>query len=413
MWIKPGQLDLTYCTNIHAGETWDEVRASIEEFALPLKRSCSPDAPFGLGLGLGLRLSAVAATQLLSDDRLAEFKNFLDANSLYVALINGFPFGSFHGERVKTRVFAPDFRDPARVRYTLDLAEILSRLLPEGMDGGISTIPLSYKPWIVESSPEDRAAAWSAIVANVVEVAAYLVHLRQSTGRLLHLDIEPEPNGLVESTPELVDFFTGPLQQRGAPLLASRLGISLETAAQHLRDHIQVCFDSCHMAIQFEDVAQSVATLKAHGIGIGRLQISSAVRVLFNGSATQRQEVHNHLASLDNGVYLHQVVERDADGVLRRFTDLDEALAASTDAGPREWRIHFHVPLFTEKYGLALATQEENRTLLALAARENITRHLEIETYTWSVLPARLKTDLLASIDREFRWVLDQVCIKR
>ncbi len=409
MWIKPGQLDLTYCTNIHAGESWDEVRASIGEFALPLKRSCSPAAPFGLGL----RLSALAATQLLSGDRLAEFKNFLDANDLYVALINGFPFGSFHGERVKTRVFAPDFRDPARVRYTLDLAEILSRLLPEGTDGGISTIPLSYKPWIAESSPEDRAAAWSAIVANVVEVAEHLVRLRTTTGRLLHLDIEPEPNGLVESTPELIAFFTGPLQQLGAPLLASRLGISLDAAAQHLRDHIQVCFDSCHMAIQFEDVAQSVATLKAHGIGIGRLQISSALRVLFDGSATQRQEFHDHLASLDNGVYLHQVIERDADGVLRRFPDLDEALAASADSRPREWRIHFHVPLFTEQYGIALATQADNRSLLALAASEPVTHHLEIETYTWNVLPARLKTDLLASVDREFHWVLDHVCTKQ
>ena len=408
MWIKPGKLDLTYCTNIHAGESWDEVRASVSEFSIPLKRSCSPNAPFGLGL----RLSALAATQLLSGDRLAEFKSFLDANGLYVALINGFPFGSFHGERVKTRVFAPDFRDPARVRYTLNLAEILNRLLPEGMDGGISTIPLSYKPWLAESSPEDRAGAWPAIIANLVEVTEHLVRLRETTGRLLHLDIEPEPNGLVESTPELVAFFTGPLEQLGAPLLSSRLGISLETAAQCLREHIQVCFDSCHMAIQFEDVAQSVATLKSHGVGIGRLQISSAVRVLFDGSAMQRQEIYNHLASLDNGIYLHQVIERNADAVLRRFADLDDAFEAPADSRPREWRIHFHVPLFTEQYGVALATQAQNRSLLALAAREDITRHLEIETYTWNVLPARLKSDLLTSIDREFHWVLDHVCIK-
>ena len=408
MWIKPGQLDLTYCTNIHAGESWEEVRASLAQYALPLKRSCSPDAPFGLGL----RLSAVAASELLRSDRLLEFKHFLDANGLYVALINGFPFGSFHGERVKTRVFAPDFRDPARVRYTLDLAEILSQLLPDGMDGGISTIPLSYKPWLAEAGPEEREAAWATIVGHLVEVAEHLVRLRERTGRLLHLDIEPEPNGLVESTPELVAFFTGPLQRLGAPRLASRLGTSLDDAAQCLRKHMQVCFDSCHMAMQFEDAAQSIATLKAHGIGIGRLQISSALRVLFDGTDAQRDKVHRHLASLDNDVYLHQVVQRDADGAFTRFTDLDEALAGSTDKEPREWRIHFHVPLFTEEYGLALATQAENRSLLALAAGEEITHHLEIETYTWNVLPARLKTDLLASINREIHWVLDQVCTK-
>ncbi len=403
MWIRPGKLDLTYCTNIHAGETWDEVRSSIERYAPPLKRSCSPDAPFGLGL----RLSAVAAAELLNGTQIDEFKHFLEEQGLYVALINGFPFGSFHGEEVKTRVFAPDFRDPARVRYTLDLVEILSRLLPADADGGISTIPLSYKPWIV-----NREAAWPGIVTHLVDIAERLVRLREGEGRFIHLDIEPEPNGLVESTPELVDFFEGPLQHLGAPLLASRLATSLEEAGRHLRDHIQVCFDSCHMAIQFEDAAESLAMLKSHNIGIGRLQISSALRLFFDGSAAQKRLIHEHLASLDNGIYLHQVVERDADGGLRRFVDLDEALSASADARSREWRIHFHVPLFTEEYGLALATQAENRSLLALAASENITHHLEIETYTWNVLPARLKTDLLASIDREFHWVLDQVCTK-
>ena len=408
MWIKPGQLDLTYCTNIHAGESWDEVRASVAQYAVPLKNSCSPDAPFGLGL----RLSAIAARQLLSGDRLQEFKQFLDEQDLYVGLINGFPFGSFHGERVKTRVFAPDFRDPARVRYTLDLAEILSHLLPECMDGGISTIPLSYKPWILQASPEGREAAWPGIVTHIVDVAERLVHLRQSKGRFIHLDIEAEPNGLVESTPELVDFFQGPLLSIGAPLLASRLGTSLEGAAQHLRDHIQVCFDVCHMAIQFEDVVHSISMLRSHGIGIGRLQISSALRLFMNGDATQREEIREGLKPLENGIYLHQVVERDADGALRRFVDLDEALSAPADGRPREWRIHFHVPLFTEEYGNALATQAENRSLLALAAAEDITHHLEIETYTWNVLPERLKTGLLASIDREFHWVLDQVCTK-
>ncbi|MGI4828360.1 MAG: metabolite traffic protein EboE [Janthinobacterium lividum] len=403
MWIKPGALDLTYCTNIHAGESWDEVESSVAEFAPALKQRLSPQTPFGLGL----RLSALAASQLLAEDRLDRFRSFLDKNGLYVALINGFPFGSFHGTAVKTAVFAPDFRDPARVRYTLNLVEILSRLLPEGMDGGISTIPLSYKPWI--PNPD---AAWPAIVENLVDVTAELITVRERTGRFIHLDIEPEPNGLVESTIEFVQFFEGPLQHLGAPLLATRLGISLEKARSHLREHIQVCFDTCHMAIQFEDATCSLDLLKKHGIRIGRIQISSALRILFDGSVTQREEIRTHLAPFDNGIYLHQVIEQDTQGNIRRFVDLDQALAAEATGTATEWRIHFHVPLFTEEYGLALSTQAQNRSLLELVMQADITSHLEIETYTWTVLPTALKADLLSSIEREFRWVMGGLCVK-
>ncbi len=398
MRIDPGHFDLTYCTNIHAGESWDEVEASLAEYAIPLKERLSPDARFALGL----RLSAIAASQLLKGDRLARFQSWLDEHKLYVALINGFPFGSFHTQVVKAEVFAPDWRDPARLQYTLNLARILSRLLPEGMDGSISTLPLSYKPWI--EKPDD---AWPVIVAHLVAITAELVSIRKQSGRFIHLDMEPEPNGLLETTAEVIEFFDGPLMQLGAPMLAERLSCTVQTAGKQLREHIQVCFDSCHMAIQFEDAVQSLGLLKAHDIRIGRLQISSALRIAVDGSPSQLKTALAPFA--EDGIYLHQVIERSAQGTLRRYGDLHEALASDVPAAGGEWRIHFHLPLFTAQHGAALSTQAENRALLALAVREAICSHLEIETYTWHVLPASLKTDLLSSIEREFRWVLHEL----
>ncbi len=393
MWIKPGRLDLTYCTNIHAGESWAEVERSLHSYAPPLKARLSPDAPFGLGL----RLSAAAASELLLEDRLPRFRAWLDGHGLYVALLNGFPYGSFHGEAVKTEVFAPDWRSPERVLYTLDLAHILSRLLPGGMDGGISTLPFSYKPWV-----PNVAEAWPTFAAHLAEVAAALVGIHRRTGSLLHLDLEPEPDGLLETTAELVAFFDGPLREEAAPVLADRLACSLDEARRLLRDHIRVCFDSCHMAIQFEDAAASIALLRAHGIFIGRLQISSAVRLPPGGRPSEQLAPFAR-----DSVYLHQVVARDRRGVLYRFPDLPDALAAAVP--PSEWRVHFHVPLFTERHGEALSTQAENRALLALAAAGDVSPHLEIETYTWDVLPEPLRGDLLGSIEREYRWVLDSL----
>ncbi len=405
MWIRPGQLDLTYCTNIHAGESWAEVAASIVRYAVPLQKRLAGDEPFGLGL----RLSAVAATALLRGNQLSDFYRFLADHQLYVAVINGFPYGSFHGEVVKSEVFAPDWRDVARTKYTLDLAEILSSLLPSGMDGGISTLPLSYKPWI----SEDSDVFWQKIVTNLVAVVCRLLEIRNEKGCMIHLDVEPEPNGLVETTSELIAFFEGPLDQMGAKMLAARLGVPMDVARQYLREHVQVCFDTCHLAVEFEDPVESLHALIDHGIGIGRIQISSALRVCLDGSQGGHARCVDQLAGFADKTYLHQVIERRQDGSLRHFADLDEALAGIHDGESREWRIHFHMPLFTSRYDSLLSTQEDNLRVLAEVADGRISRHLEIETYTWDVLPEDLKSDLLASIEREYRWVLDAVCIRQ
>jgi len=405
MWIRPGRLDLTYCTNIHAGESWDEVESSIAQYAVPLRDRLAPSQPFAIGL----RLSAIAAEQLLTGDRLQTFKDFLDRHGLYVAVINGFPYGSFHGGAVKSKVFAPDWRDPARARYTLNLAQILSHLLPPDMEGGISTMPLSYKPWLAEAVSN----RWPAILHNLIDVVCSLIAIRNENGCMIHLDIEPEPNGLVENISELIEFFDGPPGTEAVSMLAHRLSIPLSEARTLWLDHVRVCFDTCHMAIEFEDPIDALQQLTSRGIRIGRVQISSALRVPFDGSDEARTQFVAQLAPFADHVYLHQVIERRADGTLIRYADLDQAVAAARDNAPSEWRIHFHMPIFTERYGTLLSTQEDNRRVLEAVLESDITRHLEIETYTWGVLPAPLKIDLLSSIEREFQWVLNELCVKQ
>jgi sugar phosphate isomerase/epimerase len=403
MWIEPGQLDLTYCTNIHAGESWPEVRASVEQYACSLRKELTPGRRFGIGL----RLSGIAAAALLEGSELADFKRFLDENGLYVAVMNGFPFGSFHCGRVKEKVFAPDWRETARVGYTLNLVQILAELLPPGMDGGISTIPLSYKPWLRRNGSE--FSAWSQIVANLAMVVEELVRVRRETGKLIHIDIEPEPDGMVETTEELVQFFHGPLRQTGGALLAGLLGVSEREAQQHLRTHLQVCFDTCHLLVEYEDLLDSVDRLQEHGIGIGRLQISSAIQARMGASNLVRAQIRDELLPFAESVYLHQVVEQGYDGEFRHFADLEAAMCAPLRPGACEWRIHYHVPLFTDVYGALMSTQAANREILCAVMASPFTQHIEIETYTWDVLPAALKLDLLPSIAREYRWVLEQL----
>jgi sugar phosphate isomerase/epimerase len=363
-----GFFHLTYCTNIHPGDGWAEVDANLRRFAPALKARLSPAAPFGLGL----RLSARDARELLEADRLDALRGFLDAEGLYVALINGFPHGSFHRTVVKADVYAPDWRDVARVRYTLDLVEILGRLLPGGVDGGVSTAPLSYKPWMKDAPPE----AWDIFVRNVVLVAGAMVQLQRRTGMFVHLDIEPEPDCLIETSDELIEFFERRLLPAGGPLLAAAVGCSVEAAVDHLRDHVRICFDCCHFAVEYEDPAEALNRLKRAGIQVGRVQLSSALRVTFTDDPAVSARLLQRLRTFADATYLHQVIVR-RNGDLRHFADLDEAISRAGTAPGTEWRIHFHVPLFTADYDGLGSTQEYVRTILGMAARTRITWRLK------------------------------------
>jgi len=393
-------LHLTYCTNIHAADGWDGVFANLREYAPALKARFSPAAPFGVGL----RLSAREARELLEGDRLREFRAFLDREGLYVAIINGFPYGPFHGTPVKANVYAPDWRDDARVDYTFDLIRILQALVPKGLDGGVSTSPLSYKTWVADAGAE----TWKTMTRNIVRVAEALVRSRREHGTLIHLDIEPEPDCVLENTEESVAFFEQWLFPVGAPMLGAALGVSPDEARRHLQDHVRLCFDCCHFAVEYEDPAVALERLQASGIQIGRVQLSSALHVHFPSDPREAAAVAGRLRPFADTTYLHQVVEQQDKG-LRHYPDLDVALGDKRPRPPAEWRIHFHVPLFAREYDAFGSTQDYVRKVLAIALQTRFTTHLEIETYTWDVLPPGLKVDLGESIAREYDWVLQAI----
>lgn len=395
----PGGVQLTYCTNLHAASSLDEVRANLDRYAVPLKARLSPNAPFGIGL----RLSGQESAELLEGQALAAFKAFLDERGLYVFTMNGFPYGPFHGQPVKTQVHAPDWRDAERVAYTQRLAEILAFLLPEGGEGGISTSPLSYRGWV----EADSRSAWIQMTGNLVRVVETLIRLRQRWGRFIHLDLEPEPDGLLQCSDDLARFFREHLLGGGARDLAARLGIDIEQARAYLRDHVQVCFDTCHVAVMYEDPAQALQTYEQVGLRIGKVQISSALRLPLPADPEARLDGARALVPFVEDTYLHQVIGRSRDGKIVQYPDLPPALAHVRDPQVTEWRIHFHIPVFLERAGLFASTQPEIVKTLALLREKGFTRHLEIETYTWDVLPEALKLPLLCSIEREYRWVMD------
>jgi hypothetical protein len=392
MRIREG-FDLTYCTNIHAAEGWPQVFENLKRYAPQLRNRLHPEGHFGLGL----RLANNEAVELLAESNLEDLTHFLRDSGLYVALINGFPYGWFHERRLKDQVFAPDWHTEERVSYTLRLIEILSRLLPEELDGGISTCPLSYKRWKDPSRPD-----WDVLVQNIVRTAARMFESKRRDGQDIHLDIEPEPDGLVETTGEFIQFFER-LLRAGAPLLAKSAQLSVAQAEEALRQHIAFCYDLCHSTVEYEESRTVIDALRNAGVRIGRVQVSSAVKIAVPSHSAARERVSEHLSTLVDPVYLHQII-----GDSERYADLPEALAEIKDARSSEWRIHYHVPLFMASYGDLGSTQAEVRNALAELRDDEVT-HLEIETYTWGVLPSHLRLDIVDSIEREYRWVLAQL----
>jgi sugar phosphate isomerase/epimerase len=383
---------LTYCTNIHPGESWAQVFENVRTHVLAVKARVSPEQPFGVGL----RLSAEAARSLREPARLAEFQTFLAQHQLYVFTINGFPYGPFHAEPVKAAVYRPDWREDERARYTEDLAWLLAELLPEGLAGSISTVPGGFKADLAGQEQVTRVAA------QLVQQALLLHRLRERTGRDISIALEPEPCCLLETTEETLAFFEQELLSHGSrSWLAGQAQVGLDQAERILRRHLGVCLDTCHAAIEFESADETLDRLAAAGISIAKIQLSTGLRL-----AQPSTESLRALQAYDEPVYLHQVVAQTRGGQLLRFTDLPEALADRTARAAAEWRVHFHVPLYSDNLGDFDNTQTFLARVLERQRHAAISAQLEVETYTWDVLPPEQRTgSVVASISRELAWV--------
>lgn len=382
---------LSYCTNVHPGKDWEETFRSLQQDVLAVRRNVSPSSEYAIGL----RLSASAARELSDSATLSNFKNWLEQNNCYIFTINGFPYGDFHGQPVKELAYSPDWTSPERLSYTKQLFEILAELLPPGVSGSVSTVPGSFKGFI---KSQDQI---EAIFENLYQVYQHIEKLSQKKGIDLHLGLEPEPLCLFETTPETLKFFDRFLDGR--------------KDAEQIRQRIGVNYDTCHLALQYETAAESLNRYAAEGIRLSKIHLSCALKARDLGSETLSQ-----LESFCEPTYLHQVIAKsktltgaEPSTRIDAYTDLPEALAArrSGNDNAQEWRIHFHIPLHAEPAPPLLSTKDHLLdTLDYLAANPTACQHLEMETYTWAVMPSQLhSTSVVDQVTAEYRWLLPQI----
>ncbi|MEM1107310.1 MAG: metabolite traffic protein EboE [Planctomycetota bacterium] len=387
--IPPGSI-LGYCTNVHAGATFGQVKANLERYALPVKAEVSPERP----MGVGLWLSADAMQEVIEQDLAPGFRDWLGERGLLPYTFNGFPFDDFHQPVVKDKVYLPHWADGDRYAYTLGLASILAELLPDGGEGSISTLPIGW-PASFCDSPDAYATQARGAADQLLKLVHTLARIELDTGKHLHIDLEPEPGCVLESAAGVVEFFERYLL--GGPDDVSVLG------------YLRVCHDVCHSAVMFEEQAEALATYRQSGIKVGKAQLSSAVRVPFGEmDADTRGDAWQQLGSFCEDRYLHQTSIRTDDGRVNSYVDLPQAMADHDNAPEDgEWRVHFHVPIHLDTFDSIQTTRHEIGNYLNAIQPGDETNHFEVETYAWDVLPEPLRVDdLAAGIAAELRSVI-------
>jgi hypothetical protein len=370
---------LAYCTNIHRGDGWEETFDGLKNHALRVRDRVAQGKPFALGL----RLSNQALSELHDPLARKNFRTWLEKENCAVAGINGFPFGSFHGEPVKDQVFSPDWSESARLDYTKRLFDLLAEVGTLGGAGTVSTLPGSFKGFT------RNADAQKMIRKNILNCAEHLSQLRERTGLHMRLALEPEPMGLVENTTETIQLFDLLRDETTRPALVD--------------EFLGVCYDACHFALQYEEPAEAITRLNQNGAPVVKLHLSSALRLKPTARALQR------LATMQEPVYLHQCIGRRNDGALERYKDIPDALASSSVQALEEMRVHFHVPLTAQNLSDDLSTTSKHLSdaLDVVTRTPGLVRELEIETYTWEVLPDALRSaDVVDQIEGEYNWAL-------
>ncbi len=386
---------LTYSTLVHPGDTWEEMWHSLTTYVPRVKARVSPDHPFGVSLRLS---HASVETLINSPSERSKLKKFLDDNDLYLYTVNAFPYGPFKNTIVKEEVYEPDWRTQLRAEYTQNVAIILAEICPSFINPSIQSPPLGFKPKVTSKDVVE------AYAANIRQLAAFLHRLREKSGKTITLALEPEPFCFLETTAETVHFFTQVLRSDASiQALAAELKVDTAQAREIFKRHVGTVYDICHQAVEFEDISASLQSLVDNDIPVFKLQEAAAVRVPSVTAAAVEA-----LREYADSVYLTQTIEM-RNGKLTRFLNLQDAFAAfeKDPSGEREWRIHFHVPVFLDDLGDHFKTTRfAIEEALEFHKKTPLSAQLEIETYTWDVLPDHLKTgDIVDYVVLELDWV--------
>jgi sugar phosphate isomerase/epimerase len=389
---------LTYSTLVHPADDWEQLWNSLNTYLPKVKARFAGNKSFGVCIRLAAKTAETLANSKPDREKL---KKFLGDNDMYIYTANAFVYGHFKGDKVKEQVYEPDWRGEERTQYTINVANVLADVCPSGIAPSIQSAPLGFKPRVTGND------VISSFTNNVLRVVAHLMQLESKTGRTVQLALEPEPYCFLETTDETIAYFRDHLYSGAAvEKLAKLAHVPIAEANEALRRHLGIVYDICHQAVEYEDIAASLQKLVDAGVPVFKLQEAAALHI-----PEVTQPVVDTLKRYAKTIYLTQTLEK-RNGKLTKFLNVDDAIAAfeKDTGGPREWRTHIHVPVFLDDLGQFRTTRFAIADALKFHKQKPLSHHLEVETYTWDMLPESLKSsDIVDYICRELEWVKGQL----
>lgn len=397
----PGRsLRLGYCMNLHAAEDLDGVYRGMREITVPLAERLYPGRSESEGFGVGVWLPADVAMEITRPDQaeaLDRYAEFFAEHGLDPFTFNAFPYGGFHSEGLKERVFNPTWKNPLRTAYTLAVLQIALALHGDKRERSrhvsISTHCGMFGEWV--GGPADLDECCDSMLV----VALTMAQMEDESGLRMVLSLEPEPRSSANDTRELSGLHER-LLARSHQVLGRGFDSLAELSERIVHRHLGTCLDTCHAAVEYESADEAFARSTSGGTPLGKMQFSSALDLV---RPSDHDAARQALFALAEPTYLHQVTGRRSDGELVRARDLpDVERAYASDLGGLwhqcdSWRCHFHVPVDLTDAGVeGLGTTREAADRALVHALDNPDRwgadelHVEIETYTWDLLPDHL-----------------------
>lgn len=368
--------ELMYCGNVHPCSTVREMIEQIDQYIIPIKKSRKLESMY-----LGVWFNCDLLADFYSNPQITEMLfDLMKKSSLIIKSLNAFPQREFHGVSIKENVYFPEWSEQSRLRYTLALAEFISKRRDSFAKSiSISTVPLGYKKSWTEQ--KQRLA-----VDHLKQLAMSLSSMHKQTGIHIRVCLEMEPDCVLETTTEMIAFLNQTLDYQNN---------------QEINNYIGVCFDVCHQAVMHESVKDSLNRLTREKINIGKIQVSNALRF----KSEHFEHVQSILANYINSPYLHQVKLLTNNGV-KSIADIDKDLSNHVEFS-EEVRIHFHIPINKRELSSTLLTTQHEiietiDSLSSLAIKPDV----EVETYTWRIIDKEVTSNSLSHyLVDEINWL--------
>lgn len=378
--------NLMYCSNIFKNNTQKQLFNNLNKLIKKLKSKFNKEKKFSIGLCASNKLS----NELIKNINI--FSKYIKKKKINIPSLNGFSYNNFHKKITKDNIYWPDWSSIKRVNYTNNLIKLLDNINNKNKKS-ISTMPISYKGWI---NKKNTVYIYYKTAKNLTKVTENIIKNKSN----IIISIEPEPTCLIEKSQEFINYFNNWIKP-----LYKKYSINNK---KNIKNIIGICYDICHFAVQFEKHEKILNNLEKENIIIGKLQISSALKINDDRTKKENKQIIKNLNVFKYSSFLHQINNINKNKT-KIYKDIKYSIKYLKKNIKSEWRIHFHIPIYINKYKNFRTTNNEIKNVMQNINKKNFTGHIEIETYTYKNLSIRY--DILNSIINEYKWI--RTIIKR